>query len=160
MKLITLRLRTARAITLIEVLIAFAVFTVGVLSLLSIYSLVFSYIGERDDEMQAVAFGQQYMESVRNQFAFGTATDSATPAPTTAPVDAGYAIAFGVMRYNEASPAPTIAPSANFTASVIAVSTPQPSTYDVTIKVTWPGPQGHAAVQFVTLESMITKQVP
>jgi prepilin-type N-terminal cleavage/methylation domain-containing protein len=147
----------SRGFSLIEVLIAFVVLTIGMLSLLTVYPYAFEYIGERDDELQAVAFGQQYMESVRSQFWTGTATAAATPAPTTAPVDYGYPSAFGAMGYfpnQTPTPAP-LGSSSNFTASVSSVTQvgSNPSAYDVTIKVTWP-----TANQPVFLESIMTGQ--
>ena len=148
-----------RGISLIEVLIAFVVFTVGVLSLLTVYPYVFQFIGERDDELQAVAFGQQYMEQVRQQYFKGTATLNATPAPTSAPVDTGYPIAFGATGYSPlVTPTPTpLASSANFTASVLSVSAvgSSPPAYDVTIQVTWP-----TATKPVVLESVLTGEFP
>lgn len=151
------RSTSSRAFTLVEVLIAFVVLTIGILSLLTVYPYAFQYIGERDDELQAVAFGQQYMESVREQYWTGLASASATPSPTSAPVDYGYPSSFGAMGYfPNSTPTPVpLGSSSNFTASVSSVTQvgSNPSAYDVTIKITWP-----KANQPVYLESIMAAQ--
>jgi len=126
---------------------------VAVLALVTAYPYAFGRIGERDDELQAVSFGQQYLEQVRQQIRAG-----ATALPTaTAPIDAGYPLAFGVRPYPSpgasATPPPTLTSPGVFTASATTnptLSALSPS-YDVTATVTWPYGGAPRSVQLQTV---------
>ena len=91
--------RSRRGFSLAESLIAFVVLIVAVLTLTSTYTYSQSRISLRADELQAVTFGQQYLEGVRQQVRGGVVTPLATPAPTTQPIDSGYAIFSGESNY-------------------------------------------------------------
>jgi type II secretory pathway pseudopilin PulG len=146
-----------RAFSLIEALVAMVVLLVGVLTLTTAYPYAFGRIGERDDELQAVSFGQQYIEQVREQIRAGATALT----PGTAPIDGGYPLAFGVMGYpapgSTASPPPQLASPGTFTAT--ATTNPAlsagASSYDVTVKVTWT--YGGSPRQ-VLLETIITRE--
>src|SRR5579864_105282 len=94
---------SARGFSLMEAFVAMVILTLAVLALVTAYPYAFGRIGERDDELQAVSFGQQYLEQVRQQIRAGALTLTST----TAPIDAGYTLAFGVRGY----PAPGASPS-------------------------------------------------
>jgi len=132
--------------------------TIAVLTLTTAYPYAFGRIGERDDELQAVSFGQQYMEQIRQQIRSG-ATSLTT---ATLPIDAGYALAFGVMRYPTPGPSPAPPPAqltspGNFTAS--ATTNPALSatghSYDVEVTVSW---SYGGAPRSVILQTIVTKQ--
>jgi type II secretory pathway pseudopilin PulG len=132
--------------------------TVAVLALSTAYPYAFGRIGERDDELQAVSFGQQYLEQVRQQIRAGATTLTSA----TAPIDAGYPLAFGVRNYPNpgpsASPAPAqLASPGNFTASAATTPTLSASaaTYDVTVTVSW---SFGGASRSVQLETIVTRQ--
>lgn len=149
--------RTRRGFSLAESLIAFTVLIVAVLTLTSTYTYSQSRISLRADELQAVTFGQQYLESVRQQVRGGVVTPLATPAPTTQPIDAGYAIFSGDSNYSSSSPAPQLSSPGNFTASGSVSQIGTTSDYDVSVNVTWPY---HNVTQTVTLGTVVTTQVP
>ena len=129
---------------------------VAVLALVTAYPYAFGRIGVRDDELQAVSFGQQYLEQVRQQIRAG-----ATALPTaTAPIDAGYPLAFGVRPYPSpgasATPPPTLTSPGVFTASATTnptLSALSPS-YDVTATVTW---SYGGAPRSVQLQTVVTR---
>lgn len=137
-------------------MVAMVVLLVAVLSLVTAYPYAFGRIGERDDELQAVSFGQQYLEQVRQEIRAG-----ATALPTaTAAIDQGYPLAFGVRSYPSpgasASPPPTLTSPGVFTASATtnpalsAVS----SSYDVTATITW---SYGTASRSVKLQTIVTR---
>ena len=130
---------SARAFSLMEAFVAIVILTLAVLALVTAYPYAFGRIGERDDELQAVSFGQQYLEQVRQQIRAGVLTLTSA----TAPIDEGYPLAFGVTGYPApgatASPPPALGSPGNFTAT--ATTSPALSTtaniYDVSVAVTW-----------------------
>lgn len=144
------RRRGARAFSLIEGLVAFTVLTLAILAFTRAYSYSFTRVGERDDELQAVSFGQQYMEYARELVRSGT-----TNVPTkTQAIDAGYPIVSGVMNYSQASPPPALPSPGDFTATATVTPTTSGSSnfYDVQVDVTWTwGSESH----LVTLESNV-----
>lgn len=139
-----------------ETFVAMVILLVAVLALVTAYPYAFGRIGERDDELQAVSFGQQYLEQVRQQIRAG-----ATALPTaTAPIDAGYPLAFGVRPYPSpgasATPPPTLTSPGVFTASATTnptLSALSPS-YDVTATVTW---SYGGAPRSVQLQTVVTR---
>lgn len=135
---------------LIEVIIAFAVFTIAILYLMSAYSYAFTRVGERDDELQAVSFGQQYMEQVRHQIRAGATSVSSV----TQPIDAGYPMVGGVKNYSSASPPPQLPSPGNFTASgtMTGLGTGGLAPYDVLVTVSW---TWGGNPRRVTLESIV-----
>ncbi len=152
------RLWTA-GFSLIEALVAMVILTLAVLVLTTAYPYAFGRIGERDDELQAVSFGQQYIEQVRQQIRAG-----ATALPTaTAPIDAGYPLAFGVLGYPtpgpSASPPPALTSPGNFSASATTTPALTSSTnrFDVTATVTW---TIGGAPRSVLLQTVVTRLVP
>ena len=146
----------SRGFTLVETFVAMVILLVAVLALVTAYPYAFGRIGERDDELQAVSFGQQYLEQVRQQIRAG-----ATALPTaTAPIDAGYPLAFGVRPYPSpgasATPPPTLTSPGVFTASATTnptLSALSPS-YDVTATVTW---SYGGAPRSVQLQTVVTR---
>jgi type II secretory pathway pseudopilin PulG len=140
----------------VETFVAMVILLVAVLALVTAYPYAFGRIGERDDELQAVSFGQQYLEQVRQQIRAG-----ATALPTaTAPIDAGYPLAFGVRPYPSpgasATPPPTLTSPGVFTASATTnptLSALSPS-YDVTATVTW---SYGGAPRSVQLQTVVTR---
>ena len=149
----------SRAFSLIEALVAMVVLVIGVLTLTTAYPYAFGRIGERDDELQAISFGQQYIEQVRQQIRAGATALT----PGSAPIDAGYPLAFGVMGYpapgSTAAPPSQDATPGNFTAT--ATTNPTLSvganSYDVTVNVTWTYGGGARQVQ---LETIVTREAP
>ena len=139
-----------------ETFVAMVILLVAVLALVTAYPYAFGRIGERDDELQAVSFGQQYLEQVRQQIRAG-----ATALPTaTAPIDAGYPLAFGVRPYPSpgasATPPATLTSPGVFTASATTnptLSALTPS-YDVTATVTW---SYGGAPRSVQLQTVVTR---
>ena len=148
-----------RGFSLAEALIAFVVVIIASLSLTSAYSYSYSRVSLRSDELQAVTFGQQYLETVRQQIRDGV---TASPAPTTQPVDNGYALFSGVSNYPSPGPSPSPTPTqlpstANFTATATVTQIGSSNDYDVRIDVTWP----YANVtQTVTLGTVVSSQAP
>jgi len=148
-----------RAFSLIEALVAMVILIIGVLTLTTAYTYAFGRIGERDDQLQAISFGQQYIEQVRQQIRAGATALT----PGTAPIDAGYPLAFGVMGYPQpgstASPPPQDASPGDFTAT--ATTNPALSvganSYDVTVDVTWTYGGG---ARNVRLETIVTREAP
>lgn len=147
--------RTRRGFSLAESLIAFVVLIVAVLTLTSTYTYSQSRISLRADELQAVTFGQQYLETLRQQVRGGV-TSVASPAPTQ-PIDPGYAIFSGLADYSSSSPAPEPTSPGNFTATGTITAIGTTSDYDVRVDVTWPY---HNVTQTVTLGTVVTTQVP
>jgi type II secretory pathway pseudopilin PulG len=149
----------SRASSLIETIIAMVMLTIAVLTLTTAYPYAFGRIGERDDELQAVSFGQQYMEQIRQQIRSGATTLTSA----TLPIDAGYALAFGVMKYPTPGPSPPPSPPAqlaspgNFTAT--ATTNPALSasvaTYDVKVTVSW---SYGGAARSIVLQTVVTRQ--
>jgi type II secretory pathway pseudopilin PulG len=149
-----------RGISLLESLVAMVMLTVAVLVLTTAYPYAFGRIGERDDELQAVSFGQQYLEQVRQQIRSG----QTTLASATAPIDAGYALAFGTRSYPSPGPSAPPPPAqlaspGNFTAT--AATTPtlsaSASRYDVTVTVSW---SFGGAPRSVQLATVVTREAP
>lgn len=148
--------KTARAFTLIEAVVAMVILLVAVLSLVTAYPYAFGRIGERDDELQAVSFGQQYLEQVRQDIRAG-----AVALPTaTAAIDEGYPLAFGVRPYPSpgasATPPPTLTSPGVFTANATTNPTLSAgsSSYDVTATVTW---SYGGAARSVKLQTIVTR---
>src|SRR5215472_14753078 len=106
--------RPSRGFSLAEALIAFVVLIVAVLTLTSTYTYSQSRISLRADELQAVTFGQQYLETVRQQVRGGVTT---APSPATQAIDVGYTLFAGQGNYSSSSPQPEITSPANFTAT-------------------------------------------
>ena len=149
-----------RGISLLESLVAMVMLTVAVLVLTTAYPYAFGRIGERDDELQAVSFGQQYIEQVRQQIRAGAITLSSA----TAPIDAGYPLAFGVRNYPSPGPSAPPAPAqlaspGNFTATAATTPTLSASAnmYDVTVTVSW---SFGGAARSVQLETIVTREAP
>jgi len=149
-----------RGFSLIEAMVAMVVLTIAVLALTTAYPYAFGRIAERDDELQAVSFGQQYLEQVRQQVRAGATTVTAA----TTPIDAGYSLSFGVKNYPSpgatASPPPQLPSPGNFTATATfspALNATN-SSYDVTVTVTWTLPA--ATSHSVLLQSIVTRQAP
>jgi type II secretory pathway pseudopilin PulG len=149
--------RAHRGFSVAESLIAFIVLIVAVLTLTSTYTYSQSRITLRADELQAVTFGQQYLESVRQQVRGGIVTPLVTPAPTTQPIDSGYAIFSGDSNYSSSSPAPELPSAGTFTATGTVTQIGTTSDYDVSVDVTWPY---SGVTQTVTLGTVVTTQVP
>lgn len=162
--------RLRRAFSLAEVLLAFVVLTVAVLALTTTYPYAFGRIGERGDELQAVSFGQQYLDSVREQVHAGTTT---IPSATQA-IDAGYPVSSGVLNYSKSSPPPTLASPGNFCAQVVLsgnqpVACPTTTTlsttsfasggsgYDINVVVTW---TWGGTNRQVSLETLVASEGP
>ena len=132
---------------------------IGVLALTTAYPYAFGRIGERADELQAVSFGQQYIEQVREQIRAGATVLT----PATHPIDGGYPLAFGVQGYpapgSTASPPPQNASPGTFTAT--ATTNPALSvganSYDVTATVTWTYGGGSRQV---LLQTIVTREAP
>jgi len=144
----------SRGFSLAESLIAFVVLIVAVLTLTSTYTYSQSRISLRSDELQAVTFGQQYLETVRQQVRGGVAT---APSPAAQAVDVGYALFAGQGSYSSASPQPEITSPGNFTATSTVAKIAGTSDYYVRVDVTWL----YAGVtQTVTLGTVVTTQVP
>ena len=144
----------SRGFTLVEVLISFVVLLFAVLTLTTAYPYAFSRVSERDDELQAVAFGQQYMEQIRQQIHAGATSVTAS----TTPIDAGYSVAFGSTNYSSASPPPSLVSPGNFTAS--AVLNPRCAgctSYDVAVTVSW---SVGGSPRKIVLDSIITSEAP
>jgi type II secretory pathway pseudopilin PulG len=148
----------ARGFSLMEALVAMVILTLAVLVLTTTYPYAFGRIGERDDELQAVSFGQQYIEQVRQQIRAG----ATSVANSTAPIDAGYPLAFGVMGYPapgaSASPPPQLGSPGVFTASATTspALTSSANSFDVTVNVTWSyGGASHS----VRLQTIVTRIV-
>lgn len=145
-----------RGFTLMEAFVAMVILTLAVLTLVTAYPYAFGRIGERDDELQAVSFGQQYIEQVRQQIRAGAVSVSAT----TAPIDAGYPLAFGVTAYPSPGASPT--PPAELTSPgfFTATATTNPAlsaaanSYDVNVKVTW---SFGSATRSVQLQTIVTR---
>ena len=141
-----------------EALVAMVILTLAVLVLTTTYPYAFGRIGERDDELQAVSFGQQYIEQVRQQIRAG----ATTVANSTAPIDAGYPLAFGVMGYPapgaSASPPPQLGSPGVFTASATTspALTSSANSFDVTVNVTW---SYGGASRSVLLQTIVTRIV-
>ena len=148
-----------RGFSLIESLIAMVVLLFAVLALTTAYPYAFGRIGERDDELQAVSFGQQYLEQVRQEIRNGAAS-----LPTaTATIDAGYPLAFGVMPYpspGASAPPPTELTSPGLftaTATTNPALTSNANWFDVTATVTWSYAGSARSIQ---LQSIVTRLVP
>lgn len=147
---------SARAFSLIEAFVAMVILTLAVLALVTAYPYAFGRIGERDDELQAVSFGQQYLEQVRQQIRSG----SLTLTSATAAIDAGYPLAFGVKGYPapgaSASPPPALGSPGNFTAT--ATTSPALSAsanvYDVNVTVSW---AYGGAPRSIQLQTVVTR---
>lgn len=146
---------TSRGFSLAESLIAFVVLIVAVLTLTSTYTFAQSRISLRADELQAVTFGQQYLETVRQQVRGGVTSPST--GNTTQPIDAGYAIFSGLGHYSSSSPAPELSSPGNFTATYTLSKIGSTSDWDVRVDVTWPY---NAVTQTVTLGTVVTTQAP
>lgn len=153
----TRRLQRGVFSPLLESLIAFVMLVIAVLALTSTYTYSQSRISLRSDELQAVTFGQQYLETVRQQVRGGTVTPLATPSPTTQPVDPGYSIFSGVGNYTSSSPPPQLISAENFTATGSVAQIGTTSDYDVRVDVTW---NYSGVTQSVTLGTVVTTQVP
>lgn len=145
-----------RGFSLVEAFVAMVILLVAVLTLTTAYPYAFGRIGERDDELQAVSFGQQYVEQVRQEIRAG-----ATALPTaTAAIDAGYPLAFGVTSYPSpgasASPPPPLNSPGTFTATATTKPTLSASanSYDVTATVTW---SYGGAPRSVLLQTIVTR---
>ena len=135
-------------------MIAFAVLIIAVLSLTATYTYSESRVSLRADELQAVTFGQQYLEMVRQQIRDG---DTTAPNPSTQPIDPGYPIFSGVGAYSSSSPPPEPSSPENFTATPTITQIGTTEDYDVRVDVTW---QYHNVTQTVTLGTVVTTQVP
>jgi type II secretory pathway pseudopilin PulG len=128
-----------RGFSIVEAFVSMVILTLAVLVLTTAYPYAFGRIGERDDELQAVSFGQQYLESVRQQIRTGATSVS----PTSAPIDAGYPLAFGVPGYPapaaSASPPTELTSPGYFTATATTnpALTSTSNSFDVTATVTW-----------------------
>lgn len=147
--------RSCRGFSLAEALIAFVVLIVAVLTLTSTYTYSQSRISLRADELQAVTFGQQNLEALRQQVRAGV-TSVPSPAPTLA-IDPGYAVFSGLGGYSSSSPAPELTSPGNFTANGTITQIGTTGDYDVRVDVTWPY---HNVTQTVTLGTVVTTQVP
>lgn len=145
---------TSRGFSLAESLIAFVVLIVAVLTLTSTYTFAQSRISLRADELQAVTFGQQYLETVRQQVRGGKTT---TPASASQAIDAGYAIFSGLGNYSSSSPAPELTSPGNLTAASTLTQIGTTNDWDVRVDVTWPY---NGVTQTVTLGTVVTTQVP
>jgi Tfp pilus assembly protein PilV len=148
-----------RGFSVVEALVSMLILTLAVLTLTTAYPYAFGRIGERDDELQAVSFGQQYVEEIRQQIRAG-----ATALPTaTAPIDAGYPLAFGVTGYpapsSSASPPAQLSSPGTFTASATTNPslTSNSNMFDVTATVTW---SYGGASRSVFLQTVVTRLVP
>ncbi len=145
-----------RGFSLVEAFVAMVILTLAVLVLTTAYPYAFGRIGERDDELQAVSFGQQYIEQIRQEIRTG----STTLPSATAPIDAGYPLAFGVTGYPapgaSPSPPPQLASPGNFTASATTspALTSTSNSFDVTAKVTW---TYGSANRSVLLQTVVTR---
>src|SRR5579863_1256010 len=53
-----------RGFSVVEALVSMLILTLAVLTLTTAYPYAFGRIGERDDELQGVSFGQQYLEEI------------------------------------------------------------------------------------------------
>ena len=146
----------SRGFSLMEVFVAMVILLIAVLALVTAYPYAFGRIGERDDELQAVSFGQQYLEQVRQQIRAG-----ATALPTaTAAIDSGYPLAFGVRPYP--SPGASVPPPSEITSPGVftAVATTSPAlsatanSYDVTATITW---SYGSATRSVLLQTVVTR---
>jgi|GEM_PF-2516787 len=148
---------SARAFSLIETFVAMVILTLAVLALVTAYPYAFGRIGERDDELQAVSFGQQYLEQVRQQIRSGALTLTST----TAAIDAGYPLAFGVKGYpapgTSGSPPPALGSPGNFTATATTNPTLSASAneYDVNVTVSWTYGGAPRSVQLQTIVTRI-----
>ena len=147
--------KSSRGFSLAESLIAFVVLIVAVLTLTSTYTFAQSRISLRADELQAVTFGQQYLETIRQQVRGGVTSPST--GSTTQPIDAGYAIFSGLGNYSTSSPAPELTSPGNFTATYTLSAIGTTSDWDVRVDVTWPY---NGVTQTVTLGTVVTTQVP
>jgi Tfp pilus assembly protein PilV len=148
--------RHFRGFSLVEAFVAMVILLIAVLALTTAFPYAFGRIGERDDELQAVSFGQQYVEQVRQQIRAG-----ATSLPTaTAPIDSGYPLAFGVMAYPSpgasASPPPALPSAGTFTATATTNPslTSTANSFDVTATVTW---SYGGAARSVLLQTIVTR---
>jgi Tfp pilus assembly protein PilV len=148
------RLKLSRGFSLAEALIAFVVLVVAVLTLTSTYTYSQSRIALRADELQAVTFGQQYLEAVRQQVRGGVTT---APSPASQAIDVGYSLFSGQGNYSSSSPAPEITSPGNFTATSTVAQIAGTSDYDVRVDVTWPY---GSVTQTVTLGTVVTTQIP
>lgn len=146
--------KPSRGFSLAESLIAFVVLIVAVLTLTSTYTYSQSRISLRSDELQAVTFGQQYLEGVRQQVRGGVTT---APSPATQAIDVGYSLFSGQGNYSSSSPAPEVTSPGNFTATSTLAPITGTSDYDVRVDVTW---LYGTATQTVTLGTVVTTQVP
>ena len=136
---LSLGMRHQRAFSLAEALIAFTVVIIASLSLTSTYSYAYSRMSLRSDELQAVTFGQQYLETVRQRIRDGITT---APPSSTQPIDNGYALYSGVSNYPSPGPSPSPAPTqlpstCNFTATPTITRIGTTNDYDVRVDVTW-----------------------
>jgi hypothetical protein len=140
-------------------LIAFAVVVIAALSLTSTYTYSASRVSLRADELQAVTFGQQYLETMRQRVRGGV---TSAPAPATQPVDNGYAILSGVGNYPSPGPSPAPAPAQlasteNFTATGSITQIGSSNDYDVRVDVTW---LYSNVTQTVTLGTVVASEAP
>lgn len=142
-----------------ESFVAMIILIVAMLALITAYPYAFGRIGERDDELQAVSFAQQYLEQIREEIRAG----ATVLASANTPIDAGYPLAFGVRPYPSpgatATPPPELSSPGNFTAT--ATTSPALSSggnsFDVTVTVTWSfGGASHS----VRLATVVTRVVP
>jgi len=144
----------SRGFSLAEALVAFIVLLVAVLTLTSTYTYSQSRISLRADELQAVTFGQQELEIVRQQIRGGVTSQ---PTAVTLPIDQGYSLFSGVGNYSSSSPPPELASAGDFTASFTVSPIGTTGNYDVRVDVTWPY---SGVTQTVTLGTVVTTQVP
>lgn len=146
--------RRQRGFSVAEALVAFVVLLVAVLTLTSTYTYSQSRIALRADELQAVTFGQQYLEMARQQIRGGT---TGNPATATLPIDQGYSLFSGLGDYSSSSPQPELASPGSFTATGTVTQIGSTNDYDLRVDVTWPY---HDVTQTVTLGTVVTTQVP
>jgi Tfp pilus assembly protein PilV len=119
--------RRRRGFTIIEALISIVIAAGAVLAFVGMIPYGFEHIQVNASQVQAIALGQRYLDTVRN------AEESSQPLPsaTTVPVDQGDSFVTGAA--NASSPLFTITPD---TCPVVNSST-YANQHDCSVTVTW-----------------------
>lgn len=136
--------RRSRGFSIVEALLSIIIASSVILTLLGIVPYAFNEVQINASQVQAIALGQKYLDTLHN----AEQSNQALPAATTAPLDQGDSYLTGVA--NSSSSVFTITPNACPT----AIAGPTASQYDCAVTVTW---TENGRNESITVEDNVTR---